>query len=157
MDISTEIPLHTLTQEDTLSLWFKVLPMKQSCKGRAPSLWHHYFLECPEQKGLRVCVGGGGLSSPRGGTAEDARLLFPCSPRPMNRLENGTFPSAKPGDTATPGKAWVNTKGKATGWEGGGGGGGGCGGSKSALKPAPLWMWKQHLLPSTCASIRLNP
>lgn len=40
----------------------------------------------------------------------------------MKTLENGTFPSAKPGDTVTPGKAWVNTKGKAVGWEGGGGG-----------------------------------
>lgn len=37
MDISTEIPLHALAQEDTLSLWFKVLPMKKGCKGRAPS------------------------------------------------------------------------------------------------------------------------
>lgn len=37
MDISAEIPLLALTQEDTLSLWFKVLPMKQGYKGQAPS------------------------------------------------------------------------------------------------------------------------
>lgn len=159
MDISAEIPLHALPQEETLSLWFKVLPMKQDCKGRASSFWHHYFLTCPEHEGLHVAELAsegwmGGRSSARGGTTEDARLLFPCSPQPMKTLENGTFPSAKPGDTATPGKAWVNTKDKAMGQEGGGGGG--CGESKSQ-KPAPVWMWKQRLLPATCASFRLNP
>ncbi len=152
MDISAEIPLHALTQEDTLSLRLEVLPMKPGCKGRAPSFWHHYFLACPGQRGLHAVTSEGlreGRSSARGGTAEDAQLLFPCSPQPMKTLENDTFPSAKPGDTATSGKAWVNTKGKATGWEGGGGVGG-CEGAKRAQKslwPAPLWMWTYYQPP----------
>ncbi len=144
MDISAEIPLHALTQEDTLSLWFKVLPMKRGCKGRAPCFWHHYFLACSEQKGLHVAAlasegwrRGGPLLGV--GPQRMPKLLFPCSPQPMKTLENGTFPSAKPGDTVTPGKAWVNTKGKAVGWEGGGGGAAEWGGGgRSALKPAPL-------------------
>lgn len=74
MDISAEIPLHAFTQEDTLSLWFKVLPMKLSCRGQAPSFWHHYILACPEQKGLRVVMPAS-ESLTRGGTAEDARLF----------------------------------------------------------------------------------
>lgn len=41
----------------------------------------------------------------RGGSAEDARLVFPCSPQPMKTLEDNTFPSSKPGDTVTPAKA----------------------------------------------------
>lgn len=45
----------------------------------------------------------GGLTG--AGSAEDARLVFPCSPRPMKTLEDNTFPSAKPADTVTPGKA----------------------------------------------------
>lgn len=129
MDISAEIPLHALTQEDTLSLWFKVLPMKQGCKGRAPSFWLALWLfpamsgteggKCSNAAFGELKWGGEGEmggSSARGGTKEDARLLFPCSPQPVKTLENGTFPSAKLGDTVTPGKAWVNTKGKAMSW-----------------------------------------
>lgn len=67
---------------------------------------------------------GGGLTGD--GSAEDARLVFPCSPQPMKTLEGNTFPSARPGDTLTPGKAWVNTKDKATGWGRGALGRGGC-------------------------------
>lgn len=135
MDISGENPLRARTQEDTLSLWFKVLPMKRGCKGRAPSLWHHYFLACPEQKGLHVVNAAfgelwkwGGYCV-WGGTAEDARLLFPCSPQPMKTLENGTFPSAKADDTATPGKAWVNIESKAVA-----AGAVGCGGLGGRLR-----------------------
>lgn len=43
MDISTEIPLHALAQEDTLSLWLKLLPMKECSKGRAPSFLRSLF------------------------------------------------------------------------------------------------------------------
>lgn len=120
------------TQEDSLSLWFKVLPMKRGCKGQDPYLWHHYFLACSEQRRRSAMAGGRVLVRfcVQGGTTEDARLRFPCSPphtpptapQPGKTLENGTFPSATLGDTATPGKAWVNTRGMSTRrWRAGGG------------------------------------
>lgn len=37
LDLSSEIPVRVPTQEDAMPLMFRVLPMKQSCKGRAPS------------------------------------------------------------------------------------------------------------------------
>lgn len=121
MDISAGIPPHALTQEDTLSLWFKVLPMKQGFKGQVPSFWHNNFLACPEQKGLHVVTcGGGGVWGSSKLWRMPSFFFFPCSPQPMKTLENGTFPSAKPGETVTPGKAWVNTKGKAMEAERGG-------------------------------------
>lgn len=53
--------------------------------------------------GFREGVGKGGLKG--AGSAEDARLVFPCSPQPMKTLEDNAFPSAKPADMVTPGKA----------------------------------------------------
>lgn len=68
MDISAENPSARLvTQEDTLSLWVKVLPMKPSRKKVEPRL-----------SDIIVSSHASAGSSPRGGgAAEDAPASFP--------------------------------------------------------------------------------
>lgn len=154
-----------LTQEDTLSLWFKVLPMKRGCKGQAPSFWHHYFLACPEQNVLHVLeLVSNGLDA-AGAGKWGGRLQGPplrAGPQRMPGFFSHILQSQW--------KHWKTTRSHQLSSvtrrpqeksmskyqrRGRGVGGGSSGALTQNL--SNLQMWQQQLLPATCASFRLNP
>lgn len=154
MDTSAEVP----TQEDILPLRFKVLPMEQSCKGQAPSLWHHYFLSCLEQEGLHVVTPAlGGLN--RGWERRGCPACFPMFSPANENTGRQHIPISSAWWHGDPRKSV--SKYQRQGHKAGRGDSGACqcvcAGGGGTLRPhssAPALMWKQHLLPSNWACIR---